>query len=116
MESNSPSQKSKDDGRGNKQFPFARACQLFPVDDSGKPVQSKGIAIVGRDLSTSEICFSHSLPITQKRAVIILQTADHARCVLEVEVNWSKRLTIGVYETECRLLRRIDKPSAEAAD
>ena len=96
--------------REKERFHFSGTCQLTPIDDKGQLLRNKVIAIVGRDLSTTGLSFSHDSPLSHKRAVIILANAA-GPCALEVEVVWSKRLPTGLYETGCRFVRKLSKPT-----
>jgi PilZ domain len=98
-----------DSQRERERFHFSGTCQLTPIDDKGELLRNTTITIVGRDLSTTGISFSHKLPLSNKRAVITLNNADHP-CALEVEVIWSKRGSTGLYETGCRLIRNLTRP------
>jgi hypothetical protein len=79
------------------------------MDDNGGLLRNKAIAVVGIDLSTTGLSFSHDKPLSNKRAVITVANAT-GPSALEVEVIWSKRLPTGLYETGCRFLRNLSKP------
>jgi hypothetical protein len=96
--------------RERERFSFSGTCQLTPVTDKGELLRNRTITIVGRDLSTTGISFSHDIPLSYKRAVITLTNAG-GPCALEVEVIWSKRGSTGLYETGCRLIRNLTRPS-----
>jgi hypothetical protein len=105
-----PVQPQDDSQREKERFQFFGTCHLIPINDKGELLRNRAMTIVGRDLSTTEISFSHDIPLSNKRAVITLANADGA-CALEVEVIWSKRGSTGLYETGCRLLRNLTRPS-----
>jgi hypothetical protein len=76
------------------------------MDDSGVRLH-KMIEIVGRHLSTTEIWFSHEQPLSNKRAIVVIASGNDRTVELEIEVIWSKRLSMGMYETGCRLVRKV---------
>jgi hypothetical protein len=94
--------------RERERFQFSGTCQLIPINDRGELLRNRTVTIVGKDLSTTEISFSHEIPLSNKRAVITLTNAS-GPCALEVEIIWSKRLSTGLYETGCRFLRNLTK-------
>jgi hypothetical protein len=103
----------EDNSRGERdRHQFSGTCQLVPINEKGELLLSKAVAIVGRDLSTTGLSFSHETPLSHKRAVVALCNSSGPRA-LEVEVVWSKRLGTGRYETDCRFVRNLTKPSLE---
>src|SRR5690242_16679866 len=77
--------------RISNRFPYTGTCQLVPINDDGTLNKRRQLTIVGRDLSATGIAFSHDKPLSSKRAVVTLCGANGSRCLLEVEVSWSKR-------------------------
>lgn len=98
-----------DPRRQSERFHFSGTCQFIPIDESGGLLRNKAITVVGIDLSTTGLSFSHDKPLDNKRAVVTVANAA-GPCALEIEVVWSKRLPTGLYETGCRFLRNLTKP------
>ena len=95
---------------------FSGAGQQFYVkgevqDEKGELLRKRTITILGKDLSTTGLSFSHETPLSNKRAIVTLANSG-GLSALEVEVLWSKRLSKGRYETGCQFVRKLRKPGA----
>ena len=94
--------------RARDRFPIASCLQLIPLDRNGRLRHSQTLDVIGKDLSTSGIAFSHMTPLLYQRGVISFTKPDGDRFSVEVEVLWSRQSPIGLYETGCRLVRKLD--------
>ena len=88
-------------------FPILCVMQLVPIDGTGKLLRDRAIDVVGKDLSRTEISFSHALPIPHRRGVLLFDHPDLGRYVMEVELAWTKIVSTRLRETGCRLIRKL---------
>jgi hypothetical protein len=95
------------EARARDRFPICGALQLVPVDFRGKLLGDQTLKIFAKNLSTTGISFTHELPLSFRRAVIVLDYAN-TELAVEVEILWTKLTGTGLYETGCRLIRKID--------
>ena len=89
-------------------FPIYCCMQLVPLDSAGRPLPNQQTSVVGKDLSTRGISFSHDSELTSSRFVISLNLSETARVNVEAEITWTRQTPIGLYESGCRLIRKID--------
>ena len=80
---------------------------LTPIDAAGAPIADETSIIFGKDLSRTGICFSHDFPLPHRRLVISLIDPQMGQFVVEAEVVWTRPTPIGLYESGCRLIRKI---------
>lgn len=90
-----------------ERFPIASVLQLIPMDNAGNQLCGEAFQVVGKDLSTRGIAFSHLKPLQCRRAVISYSHQEAGRFTAELEVMWSKPTTLGHFESGCRLIRKM---------
>ena len=105
-------QVSAESARARDRFPICALMQFIPMDLSGELLSSKVIRVVGKDLSTTGIAFTHDARLPSRKAVIAVTDPSAGRLFLEVEVLWSRLSPIGQYESGCRLVQKITPASA----
>jgi hypothetical protein len=96
-----------DERRVRERYPICCRMLLTPVDPAARELLSETAMIFGKDLSRSGICFSHELPLTHKRMVITLTQSEVGQFRVEAEVAWTRQTLVGLYETGCRLIRKV---------
>jgi hypothetical protein len=96
-----------DERRVRERYPICCKMLLTPVDSRAKELPGESSIIFGKDLSRSGICFSHELPLTHRRLIITLTQSEVGRFKVEAEVAWTKETPVGLYETGCRLIRKV---------
>ena len=96
-----------DERRLRERYPICCRMLLTPVDPAARELLSAAATIFGKDLSRSGICFSHELPLTHKRMIITLTQSEVGQFRVEAEVAWTRQTLVGLYETGCRLLRKV---------
>ena len=93
--------------RARDRFPIFALMQFIPMDLNGELLSSNAMRVVGKDLSTTGIAFTHDVRLPSRRAVVAVTDPRAGRLLLEVEVLWSRLSPIGQYESGCRLVRKI---------
>jgi hypothetical protein len=94
--------------RVRDRFPIYCCMQLVPLDGAGKSLPDEQMSVVGKDLSTRGISFSHDTKLPSGRFIICLSLSETARVKVEAEITWTRQTPIGLYETGCRLIRKVD--------
>jgi hypothetical protein len=97
---------SPDERRRRERFPICCKLQLTPIV-SATPLLDETSIIVGKDLSVSGICFSHEFPLSHRRMMLSLSHPEVGQFIVEAEVAWTRLTAVGLYETGCRLIRKI---------
>ena len=96
-----------DERRVSERFPMSCKMLLTPIDAKASPRIDESSIIFGKDLSRSGICFSHELPLSHRRMIISLAHPEVGQFKVEAEMSWSRQTPIGLYETGCRLIRKV---------
>lgn len=96
-----------DERRLRQRYPIACKMHLTPVDAAGAPITDEMWIIFGKDLSQTGICFSHDFHLPHRRLLISLIDPQIGQFVVEAEVTWTRPTPIGLYESGCRLIRKI---------
>jgi hypothetical protein len=96
-----------DERRIRQRYPISCKMYLTPIDGIGAPLTNDSWMIFGKDLSRTGICFSHDFPLPHRRLVISLIDPTIGQFVVEAEVVWTRLTPIGLYESGCRLTRKI---------
>jgi hypothetical protein len=89
-------------------YPINCKMQLTPLGHTGTPLIDRATNIFGKDLSRRGISFSHEGPLSHQRVMISLTLPDVGQFLVEAEITWSRLTLIGLYESGCRLIRKID--------
>jgi hypothetical protein len=89
-------------------YPINCKMQLTPIGRDGTPLVDETLDIFGKDLSRRGISFSHDHPFSHRRVMISLTLPEVGQFIVESEITWSRRTLIGLYESGCRLLRKVD--------
>jgi hypothetical protein len=96
-----------DERRIRERFPIYCKMVLTPIGNNNNRLTDESSTIFGKDLSVSGICFSHESLISQSRVAISLTHPQIGQFHVEAEVVWTRRTPIGLYESGCRLIRKI---------
>ena len=96
--------------RHRERFPISCKILLTPFDQAGRLLRDEAVTVFGRDLSQSGICFSHDVPLDCPRFLLTFHASEYGEFVVEAEVAWSRMTAIGLYETGCRMVRKIVAP------
>jgi hypothetical protein len=96
-----------DERRLRQRYPIACKMHLTPIDPAGVPLTDASSIIVGKDLSRAGICFSHDFKLPRRRLVISLVDPAIGQFVVEAEIVWTRATPTGLYESGCRLIRKI---------
>jgi hypothetical protein len=89
-------------------YPILCKMQLTPIGHDGTPLTGATLDIFGKDLSRRGISFSHEYPITHRRVMISLTLPEVGQFVVEAEITWTHLTLIGLYESGCQLIRKIE--------
>jgi len=89
-------------------FPMSCGMLLVPLNLAGRPRADKQMTVVGRDLSTRGISFSHDAELPGRRFILCLNISATARMTIEAEMTWSRPTSNGLYESGCRLIRKVE--------
>jgi hypothetical protein len=101
------SETTTDDRRLRHRYPISCKMHLVPLDGAGAPLTDETWIIFGKDLSRTGICFSHDFALPHRRLVISLTDPAVGQFIVEAEVAWTRHTPIGLYESGCRLIRKI---------
>ena len=93
--------------RARTRHPIPYTFQLIPLDEDGRPLLEKTTTVVGKHLSQSGISFSHDQPLTCRGAIVSLIHPNIGRFAVEVDLLWTRRTVIGLYESGGRLIRTV---------
>jgi hypothetical protein len=93
--------------RAKARYPIPYTFQLIPLDEGGRPRLEKTTTVVGKHLSQSGISFSHDRPLPCRGAIISLIHPNVGRFAVEVDLLWTRRTVIGIYESGGRLIRTV---------
>jgi hypothetical protein len=96
-----------DERRLRERFPIYCKMLLTPIDHEQNAIVDEAADIFGKDISTTGMCFTHDLPVAQGRIAISLTHPEIGQLNVEAEIIWSRQTLIGLYETGCRLIRKI---------
>jgi hypothetical protein len=94
--------------RNRDRFPIFCCMQMVPLDSAGRPLPDQQLTVVGKDLSTRGISFSHDSELPSRRLVLCLNLSETARFNVEAEITWTRQTPIGLFESGCRLIRKVD--------
>lgn len=97
-----------DERRSRERFPIYCKLLLMPIDRNQKQLADETSIIFGKDLSVSGISISHELPLTHRRVAVSFTHTDVGQLIVEAEIIWTRKTAIGLYESGCRLIRKID--------
>ena len=81
--------------------------RLTPIDLNEKLVIDEDVIAFGKDLSRRGISFMHDTPLLYRRAVIAILLAGNREMNVEAEITWTRETPIGLYESGCRLIRKL---------
>jgi hypothetical protein len=96
-----------DERRIRQRYPISCKMHLTPIDVAGEAIADQTSIIFGKDLSRTGICFSHDFPLPQRRLLISLVDPQIGQFIVEAEVAWTRPTLIGLYESGCRLIRKL---------
>lgn len=98
---------SADERRLRQRYPIACKMHLTLIDAAGEPITDRTSIIFGKDLSRTGICFSHDFQLPHRRLLISLVDPQIGQFIVEAEVAWTRPTLIGLYESGCRLIRKL---------
>src|SRR4051812_24482746 len=75
------------DQRIRDRFPIYCCMELVPLDMAGRPLADQHMNVVGKDLSTRGISFSHDSELPTRRVVLCLNLSETARINVEAEIT-----------------------------
>jgi hypothetical protein len=101
-----------DERRSRHRFPIYSSLQIAPIDSAGNVLTDESARIIGKDLSANGISFSHEYRICHRRIVVALIHPRITPFYVEAEITWTRETPIGLYESGCRLIRKVTAPSA----
>jgi hypothetical protein len=101
---------STDERRSRDRFPIVYTLQLTPIDDDGNMLLGETTPIEGKDLSVCGFSFAHMSPLRHCRAIISFTPPRVGPLAVEAEIIWTRQTPIGLYESGCRLIRRLSNP------
>ena len=96
-----------DERRIRQRYPIACKMHLMPLNAAGAPIANDMWIIFGKDLSQTGICFSHDFDLPHRRLLISLIDPQIGQFVVEAEAVWTRTTMIGLYESGCRLIRKV---------
>jgi hypothetical protein len=82
--------------------------QLTPIGRDGTSRSDETILIFGKDLSRRGISFSHDRPLAHQQVLISLTLPEAGQFVVQAQITWTRLSPIGLYESGCRLIRKVD--------
>ena len=95
------------ENRVRERFPIYGKMQVTPISPSGQLDSDATVTVFGKDLSVRGICFSHDMPLPSPRIVLSLVHPEIGQLVVEAEISWTRETPIGLFESGCRLIRKI---------
>ena len=94
--------------RQRDRFPiFGRIC-VVPATPAGQPLPGEMTVVMGRDMSATGISFSHEIKLSSNHILLELSLKERAHIRLLAEVLWSRPTPLGLFETGCRLIRKLE--------
>ena len=100
--------------RNDRRYPYPQLIRLTPVDETGKPIPSQTIAVVGKTLSERGVGFYHSQPFPHRRVVASFHAGDDRWLGLLVDISWCRFTGLGWYESGGRFLQAVPALNADA--
>ena len=88
-------------------FPIHCKLRLTPIDQNAIRLLDEVSIAFGKDLSRRGICFSHDFRIPHRRIVISITKEGTSDLNVEAEITWTRQTPIGLYESGCRLIRKV---------
>jgi len=101
--------------RNDRRYPYPQLIRLTPVDDIGKQISSKTIAVVGKTLSERGVGFYHPQALPYRRVVASFHAGDDRWLGLLVDLSWCRFTGLGWYESGGRFLQAVPAVIAEVA-
>ena len=99
------------DRRRHERLPLGCRVLLTRIDQESRPIQDREkVACLGKDVSQSGICFSHSHPLKDHRFLLSFHDATVGHGVVEAEVVWTRSVGAGYHETGCCFVRKLIAP------
>jgi len=93
--------------RGRDRYPICFRMQLMPVDENGQLVHDEITDVVGKDLSTTGIGFSHTRPVSRENVVIVLNHDWAGRLAVEGRIRWVRLTPVGLYDSGCQFIGTV---------
>jgi hypothetical protein len=100
---------SASEKRISNRYPIWWTLQFTPVDEAGGLLLNESDTVVGKDISVSGLSFSHQYPLQFRRAIISFARPEFGELSIEVEITWTRSTAIGLYESGCRFIRKIEQ-------
>lgn len=96
------------DRRQRDRYRIKGRMRVRPATTDGQPLPGEVIVVMARDMSATGISFSHEISLTSDHIVLELSFKERAHFSLLAEVLWSRQTPLGLFETGCRLIRKIE--------
>ena len=97
-----------DERRSGDRFPIFGCYEITPLDSTHRSIIDETTTVVGKDLSINGICFSHEHELAYNRVIVSLPHSEKECIRIEAEIAWTRHTAIGLYESGCRLIRKIE--------
>ena len=95
------------EGRQRDRFPIHFRLEVTPIDRLGNFLDEDTICVFGKNLSLAGISFSHDNPLTYRRVRVSLIDPNVGKLDVAADVIWTRPTPIGLYESGCRLIRKL---------
>jgi|SRR4051812_19792684 hypothetical protein len=96
-----------DNQRCRNRFPVYFTMELTPLSPALKPIPEAAVSVVGKDLSVRGISFSHDVELRCRHFILRISLPNLAPFLVEARTVWTRKTMIGLYETGCRLIRKL---------
>src|SRR5206468_3875762 len=90
---------SADERRRRDRYPICFKLQLMPIDEDGRLLHEEITDVVGKDLSTMGIGFSHQTPLHRHRVILALNHSEVGQLAVETKICWARLSPVGLYES-----------------
>jgi hypothetical protein len=99
--------------RTDRRYPYPQLIRLTPVDEKGKQMTCKTIAVAGKTLSERGVGFYHPQPLPHRRMVASFYAGDDRWLGLLVDISWCRFTGLGWYESGGRFLEAVSAVNPE---
>jgi hypothetical protein len=100
--------------RRRERFPINCKILLTPLNQKGQLLKDETVTTLGKDLSQNSICFTHDFALSHRRFLLSFYAFGYGEFFVEAQVARTRMTAIGLYETGCRMVRKIVAPAGFA--
>jgi hypothetical protein len=93
--------------RTDRRYPYPQLIRLTPIDENGRQITGKTIAVAGKTLSERGVGFYHPEPLPYRRMVASFHAGDDRWLGLIVDISWCRFTGMGWYESGGRFLQAV---------